>query len=325
MKNNNDNKYLFPVFLPNVQISFFQRLQSFRHSHLSEALGNTVEKLKISILDHELAKYVSEKALSHTASYGLRGEIIFPVPYILKARPTLLGYYRLLFGLSQKEFYRDSHMSPFKRLEERNELSNTTDNNLPNLCKSLVKTAEIMLEGIDKIDERTVRDLQLLTLGAQLRGGRKTKVGKDAAAEVFGIIEKLLHANLVEESVRKLVVENAAGRRVDITFSSDPDIAIMETMPSGPRFLVSIEIKGGVDVSNIHNRIGEAEKSHQKAKSRGFHEFWTIIGTDVDKQMAKRESPTSSRFFHLTKLRNIKTSQYKEFRDHLQALVGISS
>jgi hypothetical protein len=32
---------------------------------------------------------------------------------------------------------------------------------------------------------------------------------------------------------------------------------------------VAVEIKGGKDYSNIHNRIGEAEKSHQKAKKEG--------------------------------------------------------
>ncbi len=180
-----------------------------------------------------------------------------------------------------------------------------------------------MLEGITDLDLRTVRDLQLLTLAAQLRGGQNTKLGKNATAEVFGLIEKLVHASLVEEGPQKLVLENAAGRKVTVAFSSDPDIAITEMMASGSRPVVSIEIKGGTDVSNIHNRIGEAEKSHQKARSRGFFEFWTIIGADVDIQMARRESPTSSRFFHLSVLRNPDSDEYHSFRDLLQAIVGV--
>jgi len=41
--------------------------------------------------------------------------------------------------------------------------------------------------------------------------------------------------------------------------------------------IVAIEVKGGTDVSNAHNRAGEAEKSHTKAKGKGFRDFWTII------------------------------------------------
>ena len=40
---------------------------------------------------------------------------------------------------------------------------------------------------------------------------------------------------------------------------------------------IAIEIKGGTDVSNLHNRLGEAEKSHQNARLLGFTQFWTII------------------------------------------------
>jgi len=314
---------VFPILQPNLQISFYQRLQTFRHSHLVEALGATVGKIDISQVDDELASYVERSSLAKLASFGLRGELLYPVPCIIIARPSLLGYYRLLYGLSQKEFYRTSPISSFKRLEERNELTDTLIERLGDLCKSLIYTGHILLEAMEELSLQTIRDLQLLTLGAQLRGGQNTKLGKDAAAEVFSIIENIVHENVVEEATRKLILENAAGRRVTVAFSSDPDIAITEMMASGPRPVVSIEIKGGTDVSNIHNRIGEAEKSHQKAKSHGFFEFWTIIGANVDLEMARRESPTSSRFFHLSELRNAKSAEYESFRDHVQSIIGI--
>lgn len=314
-----------PVLIPDLQISFYQRLKIFQNSYLSEALSKTVEKLDVSLLDKELARYVKSSALSRIASLGLRGEIVFPVPCILTARPSLLGYYRLLYGLSQKEFYRSSQMAAFKRLEERNVLPALLATRLADLCKSLIHTGQMLIEGIDTIDIRTVRDLQVLTLGAQFRGGQNTKLGRDATEEVFNIIEKIVHQSIVEQDPRQIVLRNAAGREVIVAFSSDPDIAITEKMKSTTRPSVSIEIKGGTDVSNIHNRIGEAEKSHQKAKSRGFFEFWTIIGVNVDLKMAQRESPTSSRFFCLSHLRNTTSPEYKNFRDHLQSVVGIKT
>jgi thiamine biosynthesis protein ThiC len=55
-----------------------------------------------------------------------------------------------------------------------------------------------------------------------------------------------------------------------ITFASDPDIIIREEMRADQfRHLVAIEVKAGSDFSTIHNRIGEAEKSHRKAKISG--------------------------------------------------------
>lgn len=315
----------FPVIQPSLQISFYNRLQTLQHSYLGEALSQVIQSLEIPIIDSELARFVGKKCLQKIASFGLRGELFFPVPCLLRVRPSLLGYYRLLYGISQKEFYRHKRISSFKRLEEKNEITEKCDSQLTKLCNSLVSTAQIMLDGIDNINPQIIRDLQMLTLGAQLRGGQNTKLGKDAAAEVFSIIEKLIYGSLVDGDTRRLILENAAGRKVTVAFSSDPDIAIVEDMPSGPRPLVSIEIKGGTDVSNIHNRIGEAEKSHQKARSKGFFEFWTMLGTNVDLSVAKRESPTTSRFFYLSDLRTSSSEEYKSFRDILQSILSIQT
>jgi hypothetical protein len=320
---NNTRKPSFPVFTPDLQISFYRRLRIFNTSHLGEALRSTIEQLDIAKVDEELNRYVKHSSLRKLASFGLRGEVLFPVPYVIHERPSLLGYYRLLYGISQKEFYRGSGFTSFKRLEEKNEISERHNPQLNNLCKSLITTATILLDALEEIDLQSVRDLQILTLGAQLRGGQNTKLGKDAAEEVFGLIERIIHNNIVEENPRRLILENAAGRIVNVVFSNDPDIALTEIMESGLRPVLSIEIKGGTDVSNIHNRIGEAEKSHQKAKNSGFLEFWTILGADVDPSIAQRESPTSSRFFYLSRLREIDSSEYRSFRDHIQSITGI--
>jgi hypothetical protein len=306
----------FPLLKPDLQLSFYHRLQTFQHSYLAEALRSTVEKLDISKLDKELAKYVDTVSLKKLASFGIRAEVVFPVPYLLSSRPSLVGYYRLLFGFSQKEFYRVPGMSKFKRLEERNLISEETIPILPAFCQSLSQTASYMLEGGDVFSLRTVRDLQLLTLGAQLRGGQNTKLGKDAAAEVFSLIEKIIHDKLIEENPRKLVLINAAGRKVTVAFSADPDIAITESLASDIKPKVSIEIKGGTDISNIHNRIGEAEKSHQKAKARGFLNFGRLSELMLTlKRLNKSHQLAASFFFSLNfvipRVLNMKSSAIK--------------
>ena len=234
-----------------------------------------------------------------------------------------MGYYRLLYGFSQKEFYRHSALAPFKRLEERNELSKWTEPHLVRLCKSLAKAGLVFVESLDELSIQTIRDLQMMTLGAQLRGSRNTSLGKNATVEVFRLIEGMVRPYIKSQTNQKLELENESARKVVVAFAPDPDIAITEEMPSGVRPLVSIEIKGGTDVSNIHNRIGEAEKSHQKAKEQNFFEFWTILGAAVDAERAFSESPTTSRFYLLSELQNEASRKHQEFRDQLHSVIGI--
>jgi XcyI restriction endonuclease len=90
---------------PILQIEFATLLEGSRSLVLSEALRKTVGSLSVKLLDAELAKFVDDSSLTRIASYGSRGETIFPVPLLLAARPSLIGYYRLLHGYSQKQMF----------------------------------------------------------------------------------------------------------------------------------------------------------------------------------------------------------------------------
>lgn len=311
-----------PVINPNLQVSFYYRLQSLREIYLHNALKNTVEKIEIEILDGELNRMVPADSLKRVASYAIRGEVFFPVPCLIRANPHLLGYYRLLFGLSQKEFYRGP-FGKFKNFEVGGEISEGRKEIVPDLCRSLIQTGRVLVNLLDEISVDIVKELQLLTLGPQLRGSENVRIGKDATKEVFDFIKRLVAPYVKEATKRTLILENDSKRRVLVEFLSDPDIRITEKLESHIRPLVSIEIKGGTDVSNIHNRLGEAEKSHQNAKKQGFHEFWTIIRVDVDQNKAKRESPTTTHFFHIDRMRNARSEEYKTFKDILASRLGI--
>ena len=99
---------------------------------------------------------------------------------------------------------------------------------------------------------------------------------------------------IVQEGPKKLTIKNSANRTVTIALAADPDVRITEHFGTTVRQKVAIEIKGGTDVSNAHNRAGEAEKSHQKAKVQGFREFWTVIAKKgLNVQTLQAESPTT--------------------------------
>src|SRR5207245_10437556 len=123
----------------------------------------------------------------------------------------------------------------------------------------------------------------------------------------------------------RLELTNASKRKVTIMFSADPDIRIFEEISANKlKNVIAIEIKGGADKSNIWNRLGEAEKSHQSAKQRGFVEFWTIYNVpSLNLPKAREKSPTTNRFYNLINLSSPTTEEFVDFRDRLVALVGI--
>ncbi len=297
---------------PDLQIEFYKRLLQLKDVLLLDALLAAVGQLDTRKIDRELAAFATAPSLRKLASWGLRGELVFPVPEILKANPHLLGYYRLLLGFSQKVFYTSaSGLARFKPLEERGTIGKTQGAALADLCRALSTSAHSLVQGVGTLSATSIHDLTLLTLGPQLRGGKLNLLGSKATQRVFDLIRSTVRSAIISSTPLKLELRNAAGRAVVVEFSADPDITIRESLPSGDyRNLVAIEIKGGRDVSNVHNRIGEAEKSHQKARKEGFTECWTIIGVaKLDSSTARKESPSTDRFFHLDNISTARGSQ----------------
>jgi hypothetical protein len=315
---------VYPILSPDLQIGFHYRLKSIRDLYFHEALSKTVQTVKISDIDFELNKYVKEDALQKLASLSLRGEVIFPMPMLLTTNPYLIGYYRLLFGFSQKEFYSKGPFGAFKSMEESGRLSKIAINNLELLCKSLIKTAESLIAQIGEFNIATLSELQLLTVGPQLRGSMNNEYGQIATQKTFSLIKEFVKNYILQSNPTSIEIKNDSDRIVIIKFSSDPDIEIIEKLTTGTRGLISIEIKGGKDISNIHNRIGEAEKSHQKARNRGYFEFMTIISVDIEYSFLKSESPTTSHFFHLDKISDKATHEYGKFRELLSSILGVN-
>lgn len=294
--------------------------------YLAEALSIAVTECDLSRLDDELKSFVPLESLRRIASAGIRGEVFFPVPHLLYQNPRLLGYYRLFLGFSQKEFYGKGPFGRFRKLEEEGVVPPSIDRQqVHSLCASLVASAARLVRSLDKPTPELLHDLQLLTLGAQFRGSKLNQLGQDATASVLSLLRDIAAPKAHAVTARGFSIKNAAGRVVRVEFASDPDIKIIESLRANERPLVSIEIKGGEDRSNIHNRLGEAEKSHQKAMEHGFREFWTILGAKVDIEKAKLESPTTKHFFQLKRIVDHETDEHKEFRDLVCSILGIRS
>lgn len=167
--------------------------------------------------------------------------------------------------------------------------------------------------------------LTLLTLGPQLRGGVNVQKGTSAISQVFDIVFHIVQPSVINSNSHRIELRNNSGRSVYIQFAADPDIVIREELaPETYKNLVAIEVKGGQDYSNIHNRVGEAEKSHQKAKKDGYVECWTVVNVDrIDMDMARRESPTTNKFYRISKLLDQTSAEYRDFSLQIRSIVGI--
>ena len=78
-----------------------------------------MRSLDLRTINVELDALVPPNDLAQLASRGIRGELLFAVPCLLNANPKLLGYYRLLLGFSQKEFYNKSKLAWLEGLESK--------------------------------------------------------------------------------------------------------------------------------------------------------------------------------------------------------------
>ena len=319
-----------PIKAPSAarQLAFHQLLVAARKSWLMDALTEALSTADPNTVKKQLSTLVPPEAQRILAAGGIRDEHVFPVPIVLETKPTLIGYYRLLLGVPQKTFYKgDTGMGQFKSMEMRGLLKSNRRPDLEGFCAAMAGSlSELVRNASPRFSARDVIELPLLTLGSQFQGGNNNTIGKQATVDVFLAVLELVKEHITSRDERKIVIRNAAGRTVVIALASDPDIRIQEEFEGQLRNKVAIEIKGGTDVSNAHNRAGEAEKSHQKAKKEGFRDYWTIIskqGLNVEK--LKLESPTTNDWFDVAEVLSREGSRLESLQEPVRRRSGYSA
>lgn len=311
---------------PSRQIAFHQLLVAARKSCLMDALTDALNLADPNVVKKQLSDYMPADVQKILAAAGVRDEHVFPVPVVLESKPTLIGYYRLLLGIPQKSFYKgDTGMGPFKSMETCGLLKEGRRPDLEAFCAAMARSlADLVRQMAPKFTPRDVAELPLLTLGSQFQGGNNNTIGKRATLDVFLAVAELVKDHIISQDERTITIRNASGRKVVIALAADPDIRVQEEFMGELRNKVAIEIKGGTDVSNAHNRAGEAEKSHQKAKHEDFRDFWTIIskaGLNVNK--LRSESPTTKDWFDVAQVLGREGPDWDLFKSRLADATGI--
>lgn len=320
------DKPTIKVFSASRQLGFHQLLVAARKTWLREALAEALKAADPAIVKKQVAKYAPKDAQRILAAAGVRDEHVFPVPVLLETKPTLIGYYRLLLGIPQKSFYGSgTGMGQFKGLEIRGLLRPSRRPDLEGFCTVMGQAlGDLVRQMTPAFTSQDAAELPLLTLGSQFQGGNNNTIGKQATLDVFLAVSELVQDHIVHAEARKIEIKNAAGRKVVIALAADPDIRVQEEFDGSLRNIVAIEIKGGADISNAHNRAGEAEKSHQKAKKQGFRDYWTLISkTGLDVEDLRAESQTTNDWFDVAQVLARKGPDWDLFKSRLAGAAGI--
>ena len=308
------------------QVAFHQLLVGARKTILMDALSETLSQIDPTELKNQMIRYVPRDAQMILAGAGIRDEHVFPAPIILETAPTLIGYYRLLLGVSRKSFYiKDSGMQLFSSMESNGSLNDQQKAGLDEFCKVMSRAfADLVRQISPTITSRDVHDLPLLTFGSQLQGGYNNTIGKIATNAVLLSLNEIVENYTVKKETRKITINNNKAKICIIKVAGDPDIVIDEITGKAPRKIIAIEIKGGTDVSNIHNRAGEAEKSHLKAKGQGYIACWTIIhkkGLDMEK--IQGECPTTDLWFDISQIIVREGNDWDAFKIKIAEVIDI--
>ena len=293
---------------------------------MQDALSDALLQTDPHKLKTELPRLIPKDVQQILAAAVIRDEQVFPAPSILRTAPTLVGYSRLLLGVPQKSFYvGGTGMGQYRSMESKGIITEKQSHGLDDFCEAMAEALGDLVRQISpRVTPRDVHELPILTLGSQFQGGNINAIGKQATVDVFLAVAEVVGQHIAKRDAKRIIVRNGAGRLVEIILAGDPDIRIEEQIGTSIRKIAAIEIKGGTDRSNAHNRAGEAEKSHQKAKISGFPVFWTIIAKrGLDVGALRNESPTTNSWFDVAHILARDGEDWAAFVNELSGLIGI--
>lgn len=282
-------------------------LAQVRDYGLHDAVRDAAKTVDPLVLRNELTQFAPADGLNLIQGTGVRDEEVFATPTMLRSAPGLLAYYRLLLGISQKAFYTSSSgLTVVQAMETRQEITPRADPLIDSLCTDLNTAMSQLLHALPAANlRRDVDQLPVLTLGAQADGSWRTQIGSTATKEVFEAMKAIVRSqkHAYTETPASITVVNNSGREVTLSLAPDPDVVIREDFGTSSEYKAAIEIKGGTDYANIHNRAGEAEKSHQKARADGAGTCWTIIDLRrAEMARLRQESPSTREWIDLTEV-----------------------
>lgn len=214
---------------------------------------------------------ISENAWNKVIHRGIKPVIVFAHPEILQ---TILGstaYYRMLAMVSQKSMNQvGGSVTNFE-----------TGSKFPDKEKAMFLASHLnqiishLIETDEKLNAREFDIWRGMSAGSQAQGSWQNAKGEQAEILLRGIIEKRINGKGLAKEVTTTKIE--LNNRKIITFSSEPDISVLEN----GLIQIAVEVKGGIDTAAVLERVGAAIKSLRRAKEENSDSITILIMQEV--------------------------------------------
>lgn len=221
-------------------------------------IAREIEAIKGETLDWERQRLnIDDNAWKKAIHRGIKPVILFAHPYVLISNPKRVSYYRRLAMVSQKSMSRVS--LPIKSCEEG--ISHLSSQKALKIAHHLNKIICELVKADEVIDVREFDLWRGMAAGTQAQGSWHNEKGKEAASLINDIVINHIRTNNLGRAIGDQRFRLKDGR--ELVISSEPDIAIYD-VPG--KIQAAVEIKGGIDVAGVLERLGAALKSLSRAK-----------------------------------------------------------
>lgn len=223
------------------------------------------EELSWTTAEERCRLNISESAWNKVIHRGIKPVRVFAHPQVLLGNPRRVGYYRMLAMVSQKSMSNiglpvEGYETGKRSLDEATALA---------LAKHFNKIISTLVDEDQTVDEREFDLWRGMAAGSQAQGTWQNVKGIRAEQVIKDLIEeRLRNKGLVMSAVedkRHKVKEFVLYDGRQVKFGKDPDIAVNDA--SGV-VQVAVEIKGGIDMAGVLERLGATMKSLVRAKRK---------------------------------------------------------
>jgi hypothetical protein len=200
---------------------------------------------------------IATEAWNKVIHHGVKPVRVFCHPVVLTSIARSTGYYRMLAMVSQKSMIRLRLAT--SAYEEGSRLPSPEAANA--IAVRLNQIISQLLLDEERITESEFDLWRGMAAGTQAQGSWQNEKGSSAERIVRNLLRlRLEEKGLTTDGEDESVVALADGRTLE--FADDPDIAIY----ANGRVDKAIEVKGGIDVAGVLERIGAAIKSLHRIK-----------------------------------------------------------
>ena len=229
---------------------------------------------------------ISVVAWNKVIHNGIKPVIVFAHPFVLMQVERSVSYYRMLAMVSQKSMGQVG--TPTKRFET-SALNPTLDASA-SIARRLNTIVSRLIEEGDQLNRREFDLWRGMAAGTQAQGSWQNAKGKRAETVLRNhMLARLRDSALlasdspVDGSKRNL--ELGLRDKRSLRMGAEPDLAIY----TNDQIEVAVEIKGGIDIAGVLERVGAAIKSLRRAKDENPDTTTILIvqGVSMSEQAAR--------------------------------------